>query len=133
MDIELCYYNKPKIYNTDPRYISNAPVRSSLDVLPQFNDAFSYWKHMRVLNITYIRVYVCVHMSVRVYYHTCMKLLLITAQSLVWNITWSYTNSPSSHLSPPVLVEQAFDELFVVTDNYFLLFYLPVSFTIRIT
>ena len=42
MDIEFCYYNKPKIYNTDPRYISNAPVRSSLDVLPQFNDAFSY-------------------------------------------------------------------------------------------
>ena len=60
MDIELRYYNKPKIYNTDPRYISNAPVRSSLDVLPQFNDAFSYWKHMRVLNITYIRIYMYV-------------------------------------------------------------------------
>ena len=59
MDSEWWYYNKPKIYNTDPRYISNAPVRSSLDVLPQFNDAFSYWKHMRVLNITYIRM--CAH------------------------------------------------------------------------
>ena len=105
MDSELRYYNKPKIYNTEPRYISNAPVRSSLDVLLQFNDAFSYWKHMRVLNITYI----CVHMSVRVHYHICMKLLLITAQILVWNIIWSYTNSPSSHLSPPALVEQAFD------------------------
>ena len=42
MDSELRYYNKPKIYNTEPRYISNAPVRSSLDVLLQFNDAFSY-------------------------------------------------------------------------------------------